>query len=42
MHSSTIRRWLPDLGIIWRRAAPTLQIRDLHKEEKLAAIKEAL
>lgn len=42
MHSSTIRRWLPDLGIVWRRAAPTLRIRDPHKEDKLAAIRKAL
>jgi hypothetical protein len=33
---------LPDPGIVWRRAAPTLRIRDPHKEEKLAVIKEAL
>lgn len=42
IHSSTLRRWLPDLGIVWRRAAPTLRIKDPHKEEKLAAIREAL
>lgn len=42
VHSSTLRRWLPALGIVWRRAAPTLRIRDPHKEVKLAAIKEAL
>ncbi|HHJ4380774.1 TPA: helix-turn-helix domain-containing protein, partial [Citrobacter freundii] len=28
LHSSTIRRWLPKHGIVWRRAAPTLQIKD--------------
>ncbi|QJR80102.1 IS630 family transposase [Alteromonas pelagimontana] len=42
VHSSTLRRWMPELGIVWRRAAPTLRIRDPHKEEKLAAIKAAL
>lgn len=42
IHSSTLRRWLPELVIVWRRAAPTLRIRDPHKEEKLAAIKAAL
>lgn len=42
LHSSTLRRWLPHLGIVWRRAAPTLRIRDPHKDEKLAAIRSAL
>lgn len=42
VHSSTLRRWLPKLGIVWRRAAPTLRIKDPHKEEKLAAINDAL
>jgi transposase len=42
LHSSTIRRWLPKHGIVWRRAAPTLQIKDPDKEAKLAAIKQAL
>ncbi len=32
VHSSTIRRWLPKLGVVWRRAAPTLHIKDPHKE----------
>ena len=42
VHSSTIRRWLPKLGIVWRRAAPTLRIKDPHKNEKIADIKSAL
>lgn len=42
VHSSTIRRWLPKLGMVWRRAAPTLYIRDPDKEAKLAAMREAL
>ncbi len=42
LHSSTIRRWLPKHGIVWRRAAPTLCIKDPDKEAKLAAIKQAL
>lgn len=42
VHSSTLRRWMPELGIVWRRASPTLRIRDPHKEDKLAAIKAAL
>lgn len=37
-----ICRWLPAAGLVWRRAAPTLRIRDPHKEEKMAAIHEAL
>jgi transposase len=42
LHASTVRRWLPSAGVVWRRAAPTLRIRDPHKEEKMAAIREAL
>ncbi len=42
LHASTVRRWLPSAGLVWRRAAPTLRIRDPHKEEKMAAIAEAL
>lgn len=42
VHSSTIRRLLPQIGIVWRRAAPTLRIKDPAKAEKLAAIYEAL
>lgn len=38
LHSGTIRRWLPAAGVVWRRAAPTMYIRDLQKDEKLAAI----
>ncbi len=42
LHVSTIRRWLPAAGLVWRRAAPTLRIREPHKEEKMVAIHEAL
>lgn len=42
VHPGTLRRWLPRAGIVWRRAAPTLHIRDPHKEEKLAVIARAL
>lgn len=42
LHASTVRRWLPSAGVVWRRAAPTLRIRDPHKEDKMAAIAEAL
>lgn len=42
LHASTIRRWLPEAGLVWRRAAPTLRIRDPHRDEKMAAINAAL
>ncbi len=42
LHPGTIRRWLPLAGLVWRRAAPTLRIRDPHKDEKMAAIHKAL
>ncbi|MEH4990399.1 IS630 family transposase [Enterobacter asburiae] len=42
LHASTIRRWLPAAGLVWRRAAPTLRIRDPNKEDKMAAINVAL
>jgi transposase len=41
IHSSTIRRWLLQEGIVWRRAAPTLYIQDPDKSAKLTAINEA-
>lgn len=40
--ASTVRRWLPKMGVVWRRAAPTLRIKDPEKAEKLAAIAQAL
>ncbi|SFO11251.1 IS630 family transposase [Xenorhabdus japonica] len=42
LHASTIRRWLPQANIVWRRTVPTLRIRDPHKEEKMRAINDAL
>jgi transposase len=42
LHASTVRRWLSSAGLVWRRAVPTLHIRDPHKEEKMAVIAEAL
>ncbi|MCD3114232.1 hypothetical protein GFK27_24395, partial [Salmonella enterica subsp. enterica serovar Enteritidis] len=36
LHAGTVRRWLPSAGLVWRRAAPTLRIRDPHKDEKLS------
>ncbi len=42
LHPGTIRHWLSSAGLVWRRAAPTLHIRDPHKDEKMAAIRKAL
>lgn len=42
LHPGTVRHWLPSAGLVWRRAAPTLHIRDPHKNEKMAAIHKAL
>lgn len=42
IHASTVRRLLRKLNFGWRRARPTLFIRDPQKAEKLAAITEAL
>ncbi|MGG2376902.1 DUF4942 domain-containing protein, partial [Salmonella enterica] len=36
LHAGTVRRWLPSAGLVWRRAAPTLRIRDPHKDEKMS------
>ncbi|OVC54295.1 DDE endonuclease, partial [Escherichia coli] len=38
LHAGTVRRWLPLVGLVWRRAAPTLRTRNPHK----AAIHKAL
>lgn len=37
LHVSIVRRWLSTAGLVWRRTAPTLHIRDPHKEEKMTA-----
>lgn len=42
LHASTVRRLLNSAGIVWQRAAPTLRIRDPHKEDKMPAIAKAL
>ena len=42
VHPSTLRRVLPRLGYRWRRARPTLCIRDPDKAQKLAAIQQAI
>lgn len=41
LHAGTVRSWLPSAGLMWRRAAPTLRIRDPHKDEKMATIHKA-
>ncbi|HBW4775904.1 IS630 family transposase [Klebsiella pneumoniae] len=42
LHSATLHRYLKRAGIVWRRAAPTLKIRDPLYEEKQLAIEQAL
>jgi len=42
LHAGTVRCWLPSAGLVWRRPAPTLCIRDPHKDEEMAAIHKAL
>lgn len=42
LHARTVRRWLLLAGLVWRRVAPILCIRDPHKDEKMAAIHKAL
>ena len=42
LHASTVRRALRRTAFRWRRARPTLCIRDPRKAEKLAAIQEAI
>jgi len=42
LHAGTIRHWLPSAGLVWRIAAPTLRIRDSHKDEKMVTIRKAL
>ena len=42
IHPSTVRRWLPKLGIHWNRAKPTLNIRVPDKASKISKIKRTL
>ena len=42
IHSSTVRRLLPKLGVRWNRARPTLIIQDPKKALKMKAINKAL
>ncbi|WP_196908784.1 IS630 family transposase, partial [Candidatus Symbiopectobacterium sp. 'North America'] len=41
LHPATLYRYLRRAGIVWRRAAPTLKIKDPHYEEKRHAIELA-
>jgi len=40
VHPSTLRRLLPRLGYVWRRARPRLNRRNPQKNQKLQAIEE--
>lgn len=40
--ASTLRRWLPREGIVWRRVAPTLRIKDPDYDIKVEQVKQAL
>ena len=42
LHPPTLHRYLKMAGIVWRRAAPTLKIKDPHCEDKRLAIRLAL
>ncbi|WP_317178666.1 IS630 family transposase, partial [Pectobacterium sp. HCp5_1] len=42
LHRSTLHRYLKQAGMVWRRAAPTLKIRDPYYDEKRLAIEQAL
>ena len=40
--ASTLRRWLPQMDIVWRRPVPTLRIKDPAYQEKIAKNEAAL
>ncbi len=42
VHATTVRRWLSQLCIVWRRARPTLCIKDPRKRERMRAIRRVL
>ncbi len=42
LHHGVVRRWLSSASFVWLRAAPTLRIPKLAKEEKMAAINKVL
>jgi putative transposase len=42
LHPATLYRYLKQADLVWRRAAPTLKIKDPHYEEKWTIIEQAL
>jgi|GEM_PF-946076 putative transposase len=42
LHPTTLYRYLKQAGLVWRRAGPTLKIKDPHYEEKRTVIEQAL
>ncbi|ECI2652631.1 IS630 family transposase [Salmonella enterica] len=42
LHRSTLHRYLRQADMVWRRASPTLKIKDPHYEEKRLVIDQAL
>ena len=42
LHRATLHRYLKQADIVWRRAAPTLKIKDPHYEQKRLVIEQAL
>ena len=42
VHATTIRRWLERLTIVWRRARPTLRMRDPRRGARMRAVNRAL
>lgn len=42
VHATSIRRWLKRLAYVWRRARPTLHIRDPRKSARMRAVNRAL
>lgn len=42
VHATTVRRWLSQMSIVWRRARPTLCITDPRKGERMRAIRRVL
>ncbi|EED7964076.1 IS630 family transposase [Salmonella enterica subsp. enterica serovar Typhimurium] len=42
LHRSTLHRYLRQADMVWRRAAPTLKVKDPHYEEKRLVIDQAL
>ncbi|GKV83370.1 hypothetical protein PEC106664_41440 [Pectobacterium carotovorum subsp. carotovorum] len=42
LHPSTLHRYLRKAGIVWRRAAPILKIKDPHYEEKRLTIEQSV